>query len=219
MARLSRHPDEIDSVRQTILDAALEIILEEGFQNLSMRKIGRHTGMTAPNIYNYFSGKDEINLEILRYGFEELYRRCEKARGRADDPFHGLELIIRAYMNFSLEKPNYFDLMWNRPTPKYNDYVGTEYESLAFREKQSALKVMSLFIDAVMKAAPDLSYDEARARFFDLWTRGHGVLALYVNRLLIEVDDDPGAIIEQTIRSIMDDLDRFLNKPETVTPY
>ncbi len=210
MARISRHPDEIDTVRRTILDAALEIILEEGFQNLSMRKLGKRINMTAPNIYNYFSGKDEINLEILRYGFESLYRRINDAYDEADDPFQGIENIVRAYFEFSLEKPNYFDLMWNRPTPKYNDYIGTEFEAMAFREKQAALKVVQFFITALMKVPPHISFEEARSLFFEIWINGHGVLALYVNRLLIEVEENPNVIIEQTINSIIEKIHSVL---------
>ncbi|HQO03728.1 MAG TPA: TetR/AcrR family transcriptional regulator [Spirochaetota bacterium] len=202
MSRNARQPVEVESVRQSILDAALEIIIEEGFGNASMRKIGRRIGMTAPNLYNYFSGKDEINLEILRCGFEEFYQRLVDNYNRADTPFKGLVSIVDTYVDFSLEKPNYFDLMWNRPTPKYYDYVGTDFEEMASREKQSALKVFNFFIQAVIGAAPqgrNIDAEEARNIVMEVWTHAHGTVALYVNRLLIEVDDNPQHVVERTV--------------------
>jgi len=220
MSRNARHPVEVESIRQSILDAALEIIIEEGFENASMRKISRRIGMTAPNLYNYFSGKDEINLEILRCGFEEFYQRLEENYNRTDSPFLGLASIVDTYVDFSLEKPNYFDLMWNRPTPKYYDYVNTDFEEMAFNEKEAALKVFNFFIQAVIQAAPPdrtITNDEARIIVMDIWTHAHGVVALYVNRLLIEVDDNPRAIVEKIVTSLKEKLHHILyaaNMPE-----
>ena len=53
--------EEIENTRGRILDTALNIIIEEGFNNLSVRKIASRLGVTATTIYNYYTNKDEIN--------------------------------------------------------------------------------------------------------------------------------------------------------------
>ena len=55
---------EIFKKKERILDIAAEIIMEEGYHSLSMRKIGTKIGMTAANLYNYYSNKDELNIAI-----------------------------------------------------------------------------------------------------------------------------------------------------------
>lgn len=49
-----------DEVRQAILEAAMEAMLEKGTCDINMREIGRAAGITAGNVYRYFENKDEL---------------------------------------------------------------------------------------------------------------------------------------------------------------
>lgn len=49
-----------------IVDAAVEIIAEEGFNRLSIRKIANRIGYAPGTIYNYYKNKDEI-LDYIYY--------------------------------------------------------------------------------------------------------------------------------------------------------
>ena len=66
MSRNTRSSEEIETIKTKILDAALAILFEEGFDDLSMRKLGRKLGMTAANIYNYYSetAKKIVNTNL-----------------------------------------------------------------------------------------------------------------------------------------------------------
>ena len=64
MPRTSMSGAQVSATREKILDTAADIISETGFQSLSMRRIGARVGMTAANLYNYYSNKDEINIAI-----------------------------------------------------------------------------------------------------------------------------------------------------------
>ena len=55
--------------RDKILKSAIEIFLEVGYQEASMRKIAARAGITAGAIYKHFSGKEEMFGEIFEaYG-------------------------------------------------------------------------------------------------------------------------------------------------------
>lgn len=57
------------STRGKILKSAIEIFLEVGYQEASMRKIAARAGITAGAIYKHFSGKEEMFGEIFEaYG-------------------------------------------------------------------------------------------------------------------------------------------------------
>lgn len=57
------------STRDKILKSAIEIFLEVGYQEASMRKIAARAGITAGAIYKHFSGKEEMFGEIFEaYG-------------------------------------------------------------------------------------------------------------------------------------------------------
>ena len=127
--------EEVENTRGRILDTALDIIIEEGFNNLSVRKIASRLGVTATTIYNYYTNKDEINLMIRISGFEKLYDLLTKRSAPFNNIEEKLKAMIRAYIEFGLTNPSYYDIMFNLHTPKYLDYVGTDIEPLAYHGK------------------------------------------------------------------------------------
>ncbi|MCP3940551.1 MAG: TetR/AcrR family transcriptional regulator [Desulfobacteraceae bacterium] len=50
MARPARPKKEVYQVKEKILNTALAILIDGGYVNLSMAKIGKQMGMTAANI-------------------------------------------------------------------------------------------------------------------------------------------------------------------------
>src|ERR1700761_5028468 len=69
-----------DETRINILEASLQIVKEEGWQALSMRKIADAIEYTAPIIYEYFSNKEAILLELTKKGFSILTAQIKKAK-------------------------------------------------------------------------------------------------------------------------------------------
>jgi AcrR family transcriptional regulator len=139
--------EKIEDTRERILDTALDIIIKDGFNNLSIRKIASRLGVTATTIYNYYTNKDELNLMIRIRGFEKLHDLLIERSAPFNDIEGQLKAMIRGYVEFGLTHPSYYDIMFNLHTPKYLDYVGTDIESLAYNEKQNALKCLSLFME------------------------------------------------------------------------
>ena len=56
--------------RVNILDAAHDIVKDEGWQALSMRKIADKIEYTAPIIYEYYANKEAILLELTKKGLQ-----------------------------------------------------------------------------------------------------------------------------------------------------
>ncbi len=206
MPKTARNPEDIEAVKEIILDAALDIICEEGFNHLSMRKIALRTSMTAANIYNYYSNKDEIYLTIQTRGFLMLYESFHQIhQNNATHPMTKLKKMVEAYFDFGIKNPDHYEIMFTRNTPKYADYVGTKLEPAALIEKNTALKVAELttkVILEIIKMYPVISMTDARYRMIRGWTALHGVVSLYNSRVLQEVDRDT----EETVKQIAADI-------------
>ena len=67
--RRARYGEEM---RQDILQAARDIIAEEGAGALSIRGIARRINYSAPALYEYFSGKEAIAEALFIEGFRQL---------------------------------------------------------------------------------------------------------------------------------------------------
>lgn len=59
--------------RKALMAAAIDLVAEEGFMNLTTRKISKRAGVSTGLLYDYFSTKEnllfecfnEINMEIF----------------------------------------------------------------------------------------------------------------------------------------------------------
>jgi AcrR family transcriptional regulator len=140
MPRIARTIEEVDIVKQQILDAAVKIITNNGFSKLSMRRIAAQLGVSATTIYNYYTSKDELYFYIRIKGFERLFEYLKKHMPYRfyREKFIG---IIHGYVDFGLTYPDYYEIMFlNRNVPKFLDCVGTPLENVASQEKAVALK-------------------------------------------------------------------------------
>jgi AcrR family transcriptional regulator len=75
-----------EDTRSNILKAAFEIVKNEGWKGLSMRKIADRIEYTAPIIYEYFENKEAILTELTKLGFEALDRVLDKAQRKHEEP-------------------------------------------------------------------------------------------------------------------------------------
>ena len=205
MPKKPRTPDEVAAVKQAILDAALEIISEHGYKGFTMRKLGTRMGMAAKTIYNYFVNQDEIYLHVLTRGFELLHADL-LACCRADNtPYEKLQAMVAAWVDFGLNQSNYYDIMLTLYVPKYNDFVGSPLEPLAYRELQAALENVKLFITVLEEMAREygnIKTEDARTHFMELLVGLHGIVSLYNNTILNYVHPRPIDIIEPLVAAL-----------------
>lgn len=101
-----------ENTRVNILDAAYDIVKDEGWQALSMRKIADRIEYTAPIIYEYYANKDAILLELSKNGFEMLAGKMKAAAARFPDPADQIEAMWLAYWNFAFAHTEYYQLMF-----------------------------------------------------------------------------------------------------------
>jgi AcrR family transcriptional regulator len=121
-----------ETVRRAILDAARELFVAEGFQNVSIRKIAERIEYSPAAIYGYFPSKDDIFFALAEEGFRLLCDRGATPRAGRIDQAPSLEhvrgIFSRLY-EFSRDHPQYFALMFvDRSVPR----ISREYERFAF---------------------------------------------------------------------------------------
>ena len=205
MPRIQRTEQEIEETRRKILEASLRLIIEQGYEDLSMRKIASKLGISAMTIYNYFKNKDELYFYVRSHGFELLHEHFESAIKDIARESDQLKAMIQTYMRFGIDYPDYYEIMYlHRKVPKYLDRVETEMEEIALQEKQISLKPFLLFIEIFKKAYRLDDDEEAKFRTIKLWVECNGIISLVNSRLLREVEDDIDSLVERLILDICD---------------
>jgi len=101
-----------EQTRVNILDAAYDIVKDEGWQALSMRKIADKIEYTAPIIYEYYANKEAILYELTKKGYVILAERMKEARDKHEDLAAQIEALWLAYWNFAFQEKEYYQLMF-----------------------------------------------------------------------------------------------------------
>src|SRR4026209_2531901 len=107
-----RHVRDRETVRRAILDAARELFVAEGFNNVSIRKIAERIEYSAAAIYSYFPSKDDIFFALAEEGFRLLADCVIAAVKTEPDPLGRLRRGLWAFYEFSKTSPEYFELMF-----------------------------------------------------------------------------------------------------------
>jgi AcrR family transcriptional regulator len=131
-----RQERDREAVRRAILDAAKELFVREGYQNVSIRKIAELVEYSPAAIYSYFPSKDDIFFAIAEEGFQLLYGdRTQFSELETLRPVERLRAIFWGFYQFSCKHPQYFALMFvDRSVPR----VGREYERFSFAREMKA---------------------------------------------------------------------------------
>ncbi len=79
--------------RTALLDAAMQLMLEEGYAAVSTRKVAAKAGANQALVYYYFRTMDELFLAVFRRGAEANLRRLERALA-TDRPLRGLWEVV-----------------------------------------------------------------------------------------------------------------------------
>lgn len=126
-------PSEIrmEKNREYILDMAVQLILERGFENVSLREIARQADYSPAALYRYFENKASISAAALQRESLKLIDALSGA-GANDEPFSRLVDMSMVYIRFNLANPVYTILLNNlfggresfdQPAPEGSPYT------------------------------------------------------------------------------------------------
>src|SRR3954447_9424850 len=117
-----RQERDREAVRRAILDAARELFVAVGFENVSIRKIAERIEYSPASIYSYFPSKDDIFFALAEEGFRLLGDPSKGDRREHLAPLEPLQRIRAVFWRvyeFSRQHPEYFALMFlDRSVPR-----------------------------------------------------------------------------------------------------
>jgi AcrR family transcriptional regulator len=169
-----------DDTRCNILGACLDIVKEEGWPALSMRKIADRIEYTAPIIYEYFSNKEAILQELTRIGYVKLAKKMEEASSSLTDPADQLEAMWMAYWNFAFAEKELYQVMY-----------GVEANCCVMENACAEIKGPSTMLwDKIEEIIPEAKRTEeyVDTKYYTFWSVVHGLISINMTRQLVSED-------------------------------
>jgi len=172
-----RREREKVELRGKILDAARELFAEHGYEAVTMRKIAEKIEYSATAIYLHFKDKDELIQELCAHDFLAFSQQFVSVVG-IDDPIERMRVAGRIYVQFALQHPNHYRLMFMTPHPQRPTAEALERRGDPRRDAYALLREL---IDAAMKA----KLLKKHLKDVDLvvqtvWASIHGVVSLEI---------------------------------------
>lgn len=155
--------------RASILDAARAIVLSEGWQAVSIRKIAEAIGYSLPVVYNHFESKDAILEEFVKLGFGMLNEAIANAKCDVQQPEQQLSEMAVAYFDFAFSKSEYYQMMFGLGMPSCEHA----------EEIPEIGQFAKLVIDTIQQIHPPLrSMYQVKLKFHTFWSILHGLMAI-----------------------------------------
>jgi AcrR family transcriptional regulator len=175
MSIAERKQKEKENLRQEIMDAARELFVEKGYENVSMRKIAERISYSPTTIYLYFDDKADLMTQICERTFAKLTRNITAINKRGGHPLEALRAGMTEYINFGLRHPSDYLLLFNSRM--------TDAPSVSFDESNGKLAFETLreSVTACIKAGV-LRTNDVDALSQSLWMGIHGVTSLLITQ-------------------------------------
>lgn len=136
-----RRDREKQQMKDLILQAAAKIIVTEGYDKLSIRKIASQIEYSPAIIYHYFSNKNEILGHIMRNGYRDLLSDLSEGMAASGPPGSVLKTLTRNYIESALKRPGEFLAIQLNDTPEVLEFTSYLFENAA--ETKAALGMLA----------------------------------------------------------------------------
>jgi len=104
-----RRREQSAAVRREILDATEALLVRDGYEAFSMRRLANRCGYTAPTIYHHFGDKRGLIDALLEERFRGMVERIRRVPASAD-PVDTLRAQLAAFVAFGLANPTHYRL-------------------------------------------------------------------------------------------------------------
>lgn len=101
-----------ETTRDLIVQAAYELIIEQGYHGTSMRQIAQNAGIALGGIYNHFSSKEEIFKAVITdyHPYHQFVPALSAAEGETIEEL--FKHAVGNLMPILLERKDIFNLMF-----------------------------------------------------------------------------------------------------------
>jgi AcrR family transcriptional regulator len=178
MGITERKDRERQEVRKLILDAAMKLFLEEGYKNVTLRKIAKQIEYSPGTIYLYFKDKDDILYTLQSIAFEKFHK-AQNAVQSIQDPIERLNAHGKAYIKFALENREYYDLMFIMSEPLKKICEPQEWTT-----GLNSYNLLKQNIKDCVDAGV-FHFEDIETAAFAFWSFVHGICSLVIKRGMI----------------------------------
>ena len=179
------------ALRETLLEASLQLIETEGIGAVSLRRLAREAGVSPGAPYHHFPDRASLLAALSAQGYQLLASELSAAKAAASTPVQALTELIAAYVSFAQHHAGYFRLMFRPELSKPQKHPDAK-----LAEDAASACLEEAVADCVRSGA--VPAEQAGPLAMTAWSLGHGLASLWLDGELHDSYDDPSALIANT---------------------
>jgi AcrR family transcriptional regulator len=176
------------SLKEACVQAAREVITENGVEGLSMRDVARKLGISHQAPYRHFESRDHLLAEIMRRCFADFAHHLDE-RTRSGNAEADLEAMGHAYLDYARNKPTEYRLMFGTPWPE-----PAQHPELV----EHAVHAFNMLRDHLRSMQGDNHERHAQAdrQAMFIWSALHGMASITQANVMQHLDLAPGVELD-----------------------
>jgi AcrR family transcriptional regulator len=184
-------------LRQGILDDASSLLMQEGANALTMRRIAETVGCSTTVLYTMFSNKQGLVDELYLRGFDML-RQSLEAVSSSGNFRNYIYALCHAYRGFALANPTYYSIMFLKVIPEHTP-------------SEVNLKLGQESLELLVKAIQDCISDEQKSedKAWEIarviWATIHGHVGLELIGYFNYPGVSPQQILERALQALLNE--------------
>ncbi len=193
-------------IRNAILEASRKLIVEEGFEKVTMRKIADLIEYSPTTVYLYFKDKNEILFHLHQEGFRRMLE-YNKNLIQIANPLLRLHKMGENYLRFGLENPEYYDVMFLQKAPM--EALMCTAGDCEWKEGDLALDSLRAIIQECIDKKMIIPYD-VNAMAMAIWGMVHGLVSLSIRDRFDKLvpKDQVFTMMEQSLNWLLNTMDQ-----------
>jgi len=180
-------------LRHNLVDASSHILMSEGPDALTVRRIADELDCSTKVIYTMFGGKEGLANELYLEGCSRLSAALESVPLQSD-PVEHLKALGWAYWDFAYNNPAYYAVMFSRAIPHFKPSEAN------LNNMKTALKIMVEVLENYRQQGR-LDVQDTVFAMKQLWAPLHGVVSLYQSGHFS--DDEARLLFENTVEIVI----------------
>jgi AcrR family transcriptional regulator len=168
---VERKEREKAEMRRKIVDVAVRMFVEQGYEKVSIRNIADKIEYSPATIYLYYKDKDQLLYDVQTEAFDSLYKAFAE-QVTSSDPFERLEQLAYAYLDFAWKNPELYDLMFIIKAPM--NAIAEEEKWKGGDDSYNAL--VNLVSECVEKKL--IRQNDPALAALSMWAFAHGFVSL-----------------------------------------
>lgn len=184
-------PPKAKFTKEQIISKGLDIVREEGMDNLTARALGNRLGSSACPIFTVFENMEEVQTAVKK-AVKDIYAQYVSIGLEQSPAFKGVGM---QYILFAMKEPRFFQLL----------FMSEE------KDKPDFLNVLSIIEDSfdkiLLSVKTSYALDDADALrlYRHLWIYTHGIASLCANKTCnFEIEEIESMLSEVFIPMLKD---------------